>query len=124
MITPLIKSVRGGRPRESGPPEGRQRQGRRSMAGDTFGLLFTVTTFGESHGAAMGCVVDGCPPGLKLAEPDIQRDLDRRRPGRSKHVTQRQEADQVKILSGVFEGRTTGTAIGLLVENVDQRSGD
>ena len=94
------------------------------MAGDTYGRLFTVTTFGESHGAAMGCVVDGCPPGLALAEADIQHDLDRRRPGRSKHVTQRQEPDQVKILSGVFEGQTTGTAIGLLVENVDQRSGD
>jgi chorismate synthase len=94
------------------------------MAGDTFGLLFTVTTFGESHGAAMGCVVDGCPPGLKISEADIQHDLDRRRPGRSRHVTQRQEPDQVKILSGVFEGQTTGTAIGLLVENVDQRSGD
>lgn len=94
------------------------------MAGDTYGRLFTVTTFGESHGAAMGCVVDGCPPGLALAEADIQRDLDRRRPGRSRHVTQRQEPDQVKILSGVFEGRTTGTAIGLLVENLDQRSGD
>jgi chorismate synthase len=94
------------------------------MAGDTFGKLFTVTTFGESHGVAMGCVVDGCPPGLALAEADIQKDLDRRRPGRSRHVTQRQEPDQVRILSGVFEGRTTGTAIGLLVENVDQRSGD
>ena len=94
------------------------------MAGDTYGRMFTVTTFGESHGAAMGCVVDGCPPGLALAEADIQHDLDRRRPGRSKHVTQRQEPDQVKILSGVFEGQTTGTAIGLLVENVDQRSGD
>ena len=94
------------------------------MAGDPYGRLFTVTTFGESHGAAMGCVVDGCPPGLALAEADIQHDLDRRRPGRSKHVTQRQEPDQVKILSGVFEGQTTGTAIGLLVENVDQRSGD
>ena len=94
------------------------------MAGDTYGRLFTVTTFGESHGPAMGCVVDGCPPGLALTESDIQKDLDRRRPGRSRHVTQRQEPDQVKILSGVFEGRTTGTAIGLLVENVDQRSGD
>jgi chorismate synthase len=94
------------------------------MAGDTFGRLFTVTTFGESHGAAMGCVVDGCPPGLALHETDIQQDLDRRRPGRSRHVTQRQEPDQVKILSGVFEGQTTGTAIGLLVENLDQRSGD
>jgi chorismate synthase len=94
------------------------------MAGDTYGRLFTVTTFGESHGPAMGCVVDGCPPGLALSEADIQRDLDRRRPGRSRHVTQRQEPDQVKILSGVFEGQTTGTAIGLLVENLDQRSGD
>jgi chorismate synthase len=94
------------------------------MAGDTYGRLFTVTTFGESHGPAMGCIVDGCPPGLALAEADIQKDLDRRRPGRSRHVTQRQEPDQVKILSGVFEGRTTGTAIGLLVENVDQKSGD
>jgi chorismate synthase len=94
------------------------------MAGDTYGRLFTVTTFGESHGPAMGCVVDGCPPGLALAESDIQRDLDRRRPGRSRHVTQRQEPDRVKILSGVFEGVTTGTAIGLLVENLDQRSGD
>ncbi|HEY3515976.1 MAG TPA: chorismate synthase [Gammaproteobacteria bacterium] len=94
------------------------------MAGDTYGTLFTVTTFGESHGPAMGCVVDGCPPGLALTEADIQKDLDRRRPGRSRHVTQRKEPDQVKILSGVFEGRTTGTAIGLLVENVDQKSGD
>ncbi len=94
------------------------------MAGDTYGRLFTVTTFGESHGPAMGCVVDGCPPGLALSEVDIQKDLDRRRPGRSRHVTQRAEPDQVKILSGVFEGRTTGTAIGLLVENVDQRSHD
>ena len=94
------------------------------MAGDTYGTLFTVTTFGESHGPAMGCVVDGCPPGLALTEADIQKDLDRRRPGRSRHVTQRQEPDQVKILSGVFEGRTTGTANGLLVENVDQKSGD
>jgi chorismate synthase len=94
------------------------------MAGDTYGRLFTVTTFGESHGPAMGCVVDGCPPGLPLCEADIQGDLDRRRPGRSRHVTQRQEPDQVKILSGVFEGVTTGTAIGLLVENLDQRSGD
>jgi chorismate synthase len=94
------------------------------MAGDTYGRLFTVTTFGESHGPAMGCVVDGCPPGLELSEADIQKDLDRRRPGSSRYVTQRQEPDQVKILSGVFEGRTTGTAIGLLVENVDQRSGD
>jgi chorismate synthase len=94
------------------------------MAGDTYGRMFTVTTFGESHGPAMGCVVDGCPPGLALSEADIQKDLDRRAPGRSKYVTQRKEPDQVKILSGVFEGRTTGTAIGLLIENVDQKSGD
>jgi chorismate synthase len=94
------------------------------MAGDTFGRLFTVTTFGESHGPSMGCVVDGCPPGLALTEADIQFDLDRRRPGRSRHVTQRKEPDEIKILSGVFEGVTTGTAIGLLVENVDQRSRD
>lgn len=94
------------------------------MAGDTYGRVFTVTTFGESHGPALGCIVDGCPPGLMLNESDIQIDLDRRRPGRSKYVTQRQEPDQVKILSGVFEGQTTGTAIGLLIENVDQRSGD
>jgi chorismate synthase len=94
------------------------------MAGDTYGRLFTVTTFGESHGPALGCVVDGCPPGLALAEEDLQRDLDRRRPGRSRHVTQRREPDQVRILSGVFEGKTTGTAIGLLIENVDQRSRD
>ncbi len=95
-----------------------------AMAGDTFGRLFTVTTFGESHGPSMGCVVDGCPPGMALTEADIQADLERRRPGRSRHVTQRKEPDQVKILSGVFEGVTTGTAIGLLVENVDQRSRD
>jgi chorismate synthase len=94
------------------------------MAGDIFGRLFTVTTFGESHGPALGCVVDGCPPGLALAEEDIQRDLERRRPGKSRHVTQRKEPDRVKILSGVFEGVTTGTAIGLLVENEDQRSRD
>ncbi len=94
------------------------------MAGDTYGRLFTVTTFGESHGPALGCVVDGCPPGLALTEADIQRDLERRRPGKSRHVTQRKEPDEVRILSGVFEGVTTGTAIGLLVENVDQRSRD
>ena len=92
------------------------------MAGDTYGRLFTVTTFGESHGVALGCIVDGCPPGLPLAESDIQNDLDRRRPGQSRFVTQ--ESDRVKILSGVFEGTTTGTAIGLLVENEDQRSRD
>lgn len=94
------------------------------MAGDRYGQVFSVTTFGESHGPALGCVVDGCPPGLALTEADLQRDLDRRRPGRSRHVTQRKEPDEVKILSGVFEGVTTGTAIGLLIENVDQRSRD
>ena len=94
------------------------------MAGDTYGKMFTVTTFGESHGLAMGCVVDGCPPGMALTEADIQEDLDRRRPGRSRHVTQRKEPDQVRILSGTFEGVTTGTAIGLQVQNVDQRSRD
>ncbi len=94
------------------------------MSGNSFGRLFTVTTFGESHGAAMGCVVDGCPPGMSLCESHIQEDLDRRRPGKSRHTTQRQEPDRVKILSGVFEGQTTGTPIGLLIENVDQRSKD
>src|SRR5690606_37526284 len=94
------------------------------MSGNTFGKLFTVTTFGESHGPALGCIVDGCPPGLELSEEDLQRDLDRRKPGTSRFTTQRQEADQVKILSGVFEGRTTGTPIGLLIENTDQRSKD
>jgi chorismate synthase len=94
------------------------------MSGNSFGLLFTVTTFGESHGPAMGCVVDGCPPGLELDSSDIQADLERRRPGRSRHTTQRNEADRVQILSGVFEGLTTGTPIGLLIENTDQRSHD
>ena len=94
------------------------------MAGNSFGGVFRFTTFGESHGPAIGCVVDGVPPRLDLSEPDIQHWLDRRRPGQSKFTTQRQEPDQVKILSGVFEGRTTGTPIGLLIENVDQRSKD
>ena len=94
------------------------------MSGNTFGQMFTVTTFGESHGPALGAVVDGCPPGLALSEQDIQPDLDRRRPGRSKFTTQRRERDRVKILSGVFEGQTTGTPIGLLVENEDQKSKD
>jgi chorismate synthase len=94
------------------------------MSGNTFGKLFTVTSFGESHGPAIGCIVDGCPPGLALSEADIQPDLDRRRPGTSRHTTQRREPDEVKILSGVFEGKTTGTPIGLLIENVDQRSKD
>ena len=94
------------------------------MSGNTFGRLFTVTTFGESHGPALGCIVDGCPPGLALAEADIQRDVERRRSGTSKYTSQRREADQVRILSGVFDGVTTGTPIGLLVENTDQRSYD
>ena len=94
------------------------------MAGNTFGQAFTLTTFGESHGVALGAVVDGCPPGLGLCEADLQRDLDRRRPGQSKYTTQRREPDAVRILSGVFEGRTTGTPIGLLIENVDQRTRD
>ncbi|GAB2784420.1 chorismate synthase [Halomonas shantousis] len=94
------------------------------MSGNTFGKLFTVTTFGESHGPALGAIVDGCPPGLALSEADLQGDLDRRRPGTSRHTTQRREADQVRILSGVFEGVTTGTPIGLLIENTDQRSKD
>jgi chorismate synthase len=94
------------------------------MSGNTLGRLFCVTSFGESHGPAIGCVVDGCPPGLTLSETDIQRDLDRRRPGTSRHVTQRREPDTVEILSGVFEGRTTGTPIALLIRNEDQRSKD
>jgi len=94
------------------------------MSGNTIGTLFCVTSFGESHGPAMGCVVDGCPPGLALSTADIQRDLDRRKPGTSRHVTQRRESDTVEILSGVFEGRTTGTPIALLIRNEDQRSKD
>jgi chorismate synthase len=94
------------------------------MSGNSFGKLFTVTTFGESHGPALGAIVDGCPPGLELSEDDLQADLDRRKPGTSRHTTQRREADQVRILSGVFEGKTTGTPIGLLIENTDQRSKD
>ena len=94
------------------------------MSGNTFGTLFTVTSFGESHGPAIGCVVDGCPPGLSLCEADIQAELDRRKPGTSRHVTQRREPDTVEILSGVFEGKTTGTPIGLLIRNQDQRSKD
>ena len=94
------------------------------MAGNSIGKLFTVTSFGESHGPALGCVVDGCPPGMALDESDLQRDLDRRKPGTSRFTTQRREADQVRILSGVFEGRTTGTSIGLIIDNTDQRSRD
>ena len=94
------------------------------MSGNTFGKLFSVTSFGESHGPAIGCIVDGCPPGLEISETDLQHDLDRRKPGTSRFTTQRREADEVKILSGVFEGRTTGTPIGLIIENTDQRSKD
>jgi chorismate synthase len=94
------------------------------MSGNTIGKLFCVTTFGESHGAAIGAIVDGCPPGMALVEADIQHDVERRRSGKSRHTSQRREPDAVRILSGVFEGRTTGTPIGLLIENVDQRSKD
>ena len=94
------------------------------MSGNTFGQLFAVTNFGESHGPAIGCVIDGCPPGMDLTEADIQHDLDRRRPGTSRHVTQRNEPDAVEILSGVYEGKTTGTPICLLIKNTDQRSKD
>ncbi len=95
-----------------------------SMSGNTIGKLFTVTSFGESHGVAIGCIVDGCPPGMALSEADIQPDLDRRRPGKTRHTTQRREPDEVQILSGVFEGKTTGTPIGLVIFNQDQRSKD
>lgn len=94
------------------------------MSGNTFGTLFTVTSFGESHGPAIGCIVDGCPPGMELSAEYIQTDLDRRKPGTSRHVTQRRESDTVEILSGVFEGKTTGTPIALLIRNEDQRSKD
>ena len=94
------------------------------MSGNSIGKLFTITSFGESHGPALGCIVDGCPPGMALCEADMQRELDRRKPGRSRHTTQRREADAVQILSGVFEGKTTGTPIGLLIENTDQRPRD
>ena len=94
------------------------------MSGNTFGTLFTVTTFGESHGPAIGCIVDGCPPGLELSKEDVQPDLDRRKPGTSRHVTQRRETDTVEMLSGIFEGKTTGTPIAMLIRNEDQRSKD
>ena len=94
------------------------------MSHNSFGHLFRFTTWGESHGPAIGCVVDGVPPGLALAEPDLQHWLDRRRPGQSRYTTQRKEPDQVKILSGVFEGQTTGTPVGMIIENMDQRSRD
>ena len=94
------------------------------MSGNSFGKLFVVTGFGESHGPAIGGIVDGCPPGLPLSEADLQRDLDRRKPGQSRHTTQRRESDEVEILSGIFEGLTTGAPIGLLIRNQDQRSKD
>ena len=94
------------------------------MAGNSFGQLFRVTTFGESHGPALGCIVDGCPPGLQLSPDDIQQDLDRRRPGQSKHTTQRRESDRAEILSGVFDGVTTGAPIGMVIRNEDQRTRD
>src|SRR5271170_5922751 len=102
---------------------GRQRESR-GVAGNTFGRVFTVTSFGESHGPVLGCVVDGCPPGLELTEADLQADVNRRRPGTSQYTSQRHESDTVRILSGVFEGKTTGTPIGLSVQNEDQRSRD
>ncbi|GIU29583.1 chorismate synthase [Shewanella colwelliana] len=94
------------------------------MSGNSIGQNFVVTTFGESHGKALGCIIDGCPPGLELSEADMQHDLDRRRPGTSRYTTARREADEVQILSGVFEGKTTGTSIGLVIQNTDQRSQD
>lgn len=94
------------------------------MSGNTFGQSFTVTSFGESHGPAIGCIIDGCPPGIEISEADIQADLERRRPGKTRHTTQRREPDQVEILSGVFEGKTTGVPIGLIIHNQDQRSKD
>ena len=94
------------------------------MSGNSFGNNFVVTTFGESHGVALGCIVDGCPPGLEISEEEIQKELDKRKPGSSKYTTQRKEDDKVEILSGVFEGKTTGTPIGLLIRNQDQKSKD
>ena len=94
------------------------------MSGNSFGTIFKVTTFGESHGVAMGAIIDGCPPNIEISEKDIQKELDKRKPGQSAYVTQRNESDAVEILSGVFEGKTTGTPIGLVVKNQDQRSKD
>ena len=94
------------------------------MSGNSFGRSFVVTTFGESHGAALGCIIDGCPHGLEISEADIQKELDKRKPGSSKYTTQRKEDDEVEILSGVFEGKTTGTPIGLVIRNNDQKSKD
>ena len=94
------------------------------MSDSAIGKLFRVTTYGESHGLGLGCIVDGCPPGLELSETDLQGDLDRRKPGQSRYTTQRREADEVSIMSGVFEGKTTGTSIGLTIPNTDQKSKD
>ena len=94
------------------------------MSGNTFGTIFKITTFGESHGVALGAVVDGCPPNIEINEEIIQKELDKRKPGQSKFVTQRKEEDEIEILSGVFEGKTTGTPIGLLIKNIDQKSKD
>ena len=94
------------------------------MSGNSFGTIFKVTTFGESHGVAMGAIIDGCPPNIEISEKDIQKELDKRKPGQSAYVTQRKESDDIEILSGVFEGKTTGTPIGLIVKNQDQRSKD
>ncbi len=94
------------------------------MSGNSIGKLFTVTTFGESHGSAIGGIIDGCPPGLELSAEDLQIELDRRRPGQSRYTTQRQEPDQIEILSGIFEGKTTGTPIGVLIRNIDAKSKD
>ena len=94
------------------------------MSGNTIGKNFTVTTFGESHGVALGCVIDGCPPGIEISKEEIQRELDLRKPGSNKYTTQRKESDEVEILSGIFEGKTTGTPIGLLIRNKDQKSSD
>ena len=94
------------------------------MSGNTIGKNFTVTTFGESHGVALGCVIDGCPPGIEISKEEIQKELDLRKPGSNKYTTQRKESDEVEILSGIFEGKTTGTPIGLLIRNIDQKSSD
>ena len=119
----MIRLIGGSANQETGDVHGTSRYNS-AMSGNSFGKLFTVTGFGESHGPALGCIVDGCPPGMELSEQDLQHDLDRRKPGKSRHTTQRRESDEVQILSGVFEGKTTGAPIGLLIRNTDQRSKD
>ena len=119
----MIRFIGGDANQETGDVHGTSRYNS-AMSGNSFGKLFTVTGFGESHGPALGCIVDGCPPGMELSEQDLQHDLDRRKPGKSRHTTQRRESDEVQILSGVFEGKTTGAPIGLLIRNTDQRSKD